>query len=238
MVKWFSRGGRRAEVPRLRPRSELVPATKVDLADLTPDVLTYLGKAAYTQLTIFENLSRAMANAPTTHAKETLSRVAAMSLAKHHGLTAEIRRHGDEPGGAMEPFTADIDNYQRGTLGNDWHESVLACLITAGFLDDFFLRLAEGLPSDYAARVTSVLRQDSGHELLAEEVRRAIDANERLGSRLAMWGRRLVGDTMLVARATLATSATGITDEARIEPVFTELIAEHTRRMDGLGLTA
>ena len=27
-------------------------------------------------------------------------------------------------------------------------------------------------------------------------------------------------------------------DEAKIEPVFTELIAEHTRRMDRLGLTA
>jgi hypothetical protein len=238
VVNWFSRGGRRAEVPRLRPRSELAPATKVDLADLTPDVLTYLGKAAYTQLTIFENLSRAMANAPTTHAKETLSRVAAMSLAKHHGLTAEIRRHGNEPGEVMEPFTADIDDYQRGTLGNDWHESMVACLITAGFLDDFFRRLAEGLPSEYATRVTSVLKEASGHDLLAEEIRRAIDENERLSSRLAMWGRRLVGDTMLVARSTLATSATGVTDEDRIEPVFTELIAEHTRRMDSLGLTA
>jgi hypothetical protein len=238
VVKWFSRGGRRAEVPRLRPRSELTPVTKVDLADLTPELLTYLGKAAYIQLTIFENLSRAMANAPTTAAKEMISRVAAMSLAKHHGLTAEIRRHGDDPGVVMEPFTAAIDDYQRGTLGNDWHETLVACLITAGFLDDFFLRLAEGLPSDYAARVTAVLRQDSGHELLADAIRHAIDANERLSSRLAMWGRRLVGDTMLLARSTLASSATGVTDEDRIEPVFTELIAEHTRRMDGLGLTA
>jgi hypothetical protein len=238
MVNWFSRGGRRAEVPRLRPRSELTPVTKVDLADLTPDVVTYLGKAAYTQLTIFENLSRAMANAPTTHAKETLSRVAAMSLAKHHALTAEIRRHGNEPGEVMEPFTADIDDYQRGTLGNDWFESVVACLITAGFLDDFFRRLAEGLPADYAGRVAAVFGAESGHELLADEIRRAIEANERLSSRLAMWGRRLVGDTMLVARSTLAGSATGVTDEDRIEPVFTELIAEHTRRMDGLGLTA
>ena len=238
MVNWFSRKGKRAEVPRLRPRSELEPTTKVDLAELTPDLLTFLGKAAYLQLTVFENLGRAMAVAPTTEAKETLSRVAALSLAKHHGLTAEIRRHGDEPGAVMEPFTAEIDNYQRGTLGNDWYEAVLACHITAGFLDEFFVRLSPGLPADYASRVSAVLKADSGAELLAEEIRRGIDANEKLASRLAMWGRRLVGDTMLISRASLATSANSVSDEARIEPVFTELIAAHTRRMDGLGLTA
>ncbi|GAB3607154.1 ferritin-like fold-containing protein [Conyzicola nivalis] len=238
MVNWFSRTGKRAEVPRLRPRSETEPATKVDLAELTPDLLTFLGKAAYLQLTIFENLGRAMAVAPTTEAKEVLSRVAALSLAKHHGLTAEIRRHGEEPGAVMEPFTRSIDDFQRVTQGGDWFEELLACHITAGFLDDFFVHLAAGLPTDYAGRVTTVLRADSGAELLADELRREIEADDKLDSRLAMWGRRLVGDTMLVARATLAPSANSVSDEARIEPVFTELIAAHTRRMDGLGLTA
>ena len=238
MVNWFSRKGKRAEVPRLRPRSEAEPATKVDLAELTPDLLTFLGKAAYLQLTIFENLGRAMATAPTTESKEVLSRVAALSLAKHHGLTAEIRRHGEEPGAVMQPFTVAIDEYQRSTQGNDWFEELLACHITAGFLDDFFVHLAAGLPTDYASRVATVLRADSGADLLAEEIRQAIEQNDKLDSRLAMWGRRLVGDTMLIARTTLTPGANGVADEARIEPVFTELIAAHTRRMDGLGLTA
>ena len=238
MVKWFSRTGKRVEVPRLRPRSESTPATKVDLAELTPDLLTFLGKAAYLQLTIFENLGRAMAIAPTTELKEVLSRVAALSLAKHHGLTAEIRRHGEEPGAVMQPFTVAIDDYQHNTQGGDWFEELLACHITAGFLDDFFVNLAAGLPSDYAARVAAVLRADSGAELLAAAIRTVIEQNPTLDSRLAMWGRRLVGDTMLIARSTLAPSANGVADEARIEPVFTELIAAHTRRMDGLGLTA
>ena len=238
MVNWFSRKGKRAEVPRLRPRSEAEPATKVDLAELTPDLLTFLGKAAYLQLTIFENLGRAMAIAPTTDSKEVLSRVAALSLAKHHGLTAEIRRHGEEPGEVMQPFTASIDEFQRTTQGGDWFEELLACHITAGFLDDFFVHLAAGLPTDYAARVTTVLRADSGAQLLADELRQEIAANDKLDSRLAMWGRRLVGDTMLIARSTLAPGTNSASDEARIEPVFTELIAAHTRRMDGLGLTA
>jgi LPS sulfotransferase NodH len=82
------------------------------------------------------------------------------------------------------------------------------------------------------------MRLPNGEELLAAELLAAIDANPRLAARLAMWGRRLVGDTMLVARSALKTSANHDSDEARIEPVFTELIAAHTRRMDALGLTA
>jgi hypothetical protein len=238
VVNWFSRKGKRVEVPRLRPRSESEPVTKVDLAELTPDLLTFLGKASYLQLTTFETLGRAMSSAPTTEAKELLSHVAALSLAKHHGLTAEIRRHGEEPGRVMEPFTEAIDAYQRSTQGGDWFEELVACHITAGFLDDFFIRLAAGLPADYASRITAVLRADSGAEMLAEEIRVVIDQNETIASRLAMWGRRLVGDTMLIARSTLAPTANSVSDEARIEPVFTELIASHTRRMDGLGLTA
>jgi LPS sulfotransferase NodH len=69
-------------------------------------------------------------------------------------------------------------------------------------------------------------------------LRDAIEANPHLASRLAMWGRRLVGDTLLMARAALALPDNTAPDDARLEPVFTELIAAHTRRMDDLGLTA
>jgi len=237
VVNWFKRGSKRTDVPKIRPRST-DQARKVDLAELTPPLLHFLGQASYLQLTLFENLSKAVANAPTTDSKESLSRVASLSLAKHHALTAQIERQGNPPGAVMEPFTAAIDTFQRSTQGADWFETVLVCYLTAGFLDDFYVRLAAGLPGDYAEKVRSALEADSGSNRLADELRRGIEANPRLASRLAMWGRRLVGDTMLVARAGLATSANHDSDEARIEPVFTELIAAHTRRMDALGLTA
>ena len=58
--------------------------------------------------------------------------------------------------------------------------------------------------------------------MLEDELRTLIEQNPRVASRLAMWGRRLIGDTMLVARSA----------------AFAELIGAHTRRMDALGLTA
>jgi hypothetical protein len=238
VVNWFWRKGARVEVPRLRQRNQDSAPTKVDLAELTPDTASFLGQAAYLQLTIFENLSRAVATAPSTEAKSAISGAASMSLAKYHALTAEIERHGLVASTIMDPNRTAIDRFQRLTQGSDWFESLTSCYVTAGFLDDFFMRLAAGLPGDSAARVVAIMQGPSGEKLIAAELLSAIKANPRLASRLAMWGRRLVGDTMLVARSALRTSDNHDTDEARIEPVFTELIASHTRRMDALGLTA
>ena len=240
MVNWFWQRGasKRPELPRLRPRGVAESATKVDLHELTPDLQTFLGKAAYLQLMLFENLGTAIATAPTAASKEALSRVASLTLEKHHGLTAELVRHNAVPGDIMEQFAGTFDEYQAATTGRDWFENLVTCQVTAGFLDDFFLRLAPGLPDEARERVTAVLGANSGADILADQIRAQIEASPLLASRLAMWGRRLVGDTMLLARGTLAFSGRHDSDEARIEPVFTELIAAHTRRMDALGLTA
>jgi hypothetical protein len=243
VVKWFSRTRfsgtpRRIEVPRLRSRSEALPATKVDLHEFTPDPMAFLGRAAYVQLTIFENLSRAISTAPQTAAKTSIGRAAELSLSKHRALVHEIERAGGTPAEAMEPYTNAVDEFERRTHGGDWFETVMTCYITSGFLDDFFARLAAGLPQDSQARIQAIFTGESGESMLAEQLMSAIDENPRLASRLAMWGRRLVGDAMLVARSSLVLSENHKSDEARVEPVFTELIASHTRRMDALGLTA
>ena len=225
----------------MRSRSEDLAPTRVDLREFAPEPAEFLGRAAYVQLTIFEALTRVMSNAPSTAAKAELSRVAELSMAKHRALVAEIEQSGANAGDAMEPFTTPVDEFERVTRGGDWYESLLSCYLTAGFLDDFFSRLAAGLPVEQGRRIAQVLDAPSGEETMAKLIQAGIDDNPRLASRLAMWGRRLVGDTMLVARSALTLSeelARHDSDEARIEPVFTELIASHTRRMDVLGLSA
>lgn len=209
----------------------------MDLAELAPPRDRFLGQAAYIQLSIFEDLSRLVAVAPTIEAKDALSRASAISLDRYRGLTDEIRRTGGEPSAAMAPYTAGVDFFQRVTQGADFYESLMTSHITAGILDDFFARLALGLAAGDSARIR-LLYAPTHEPLLAEQLRIGIDADQHHAARLAMWGRRLVGDAMLVARSALATPPASQKDEARIEPVFTELIAAHTRRMDALGLTA
>lgn len=238
MANWFSRRPRRVDAPRLRSRNDDQATTRLDLHEFTPDLVGFLGRAAYVQLTQFENLSRAISSAPSTSAKTAIGRAAELSLGKHRMLVDEITRAGGDPAAVMEPSTADVDRFERATHGADWFETLVTCYLTAGFLDDFFARLALGLPADSARRIAAVYAGESGEGVLVDLLQTAIGDDPRLASRLAMWGRRLVGDTMLVARSSLQHTENHKSDEARIEPVFTELIAAHTRRMDALGLTA
>lgn len=201
--------------------------------------MEFLGRAAYVQLVQFETLSRAVATAPTTAAKAAIGEAAEASISRHRALAEEIERAGGDVATAMDPYRAAVDDFERRTRGADWFENVMTCFLSGGFLDDFFVRLAVGLPTAERERVTAIYADRSSDERLAEQLTAGIDDNERLAARLALWGRRLVGDTMLVARSALhGLHEHDAREEARVEPVFTELIAAHTRRMDGLGLTA
>jgi len=239
VLRLFRRRRRPAAAPVLTPRSEAVAAVRVELADLTPAPEPFLGQAAYLTLVLFENLGRAVQTAPTTGAKTALGGAAAQVLEAHEGLVTELRGLGADPVVAMDPFRADLDAYQTRLQGADWAETLVTCYLTTGFLADFFTGLAAGLPAGLAERIGLLLDVDHGERVLEEQLRGVIEHSPRIASRLAMWGRRLIGDTMLVARSALALDAAGAApDAARVEPAFNELIGAHTRRMDALGLTA
>lgn len=239
VFEWLKKRRVSATVPSLRPRSDSVPRrARVYLADMSPDPISYLGQVAYFELAVFESLTRAISGAPDLRAKEGLTAAAGEVLIKHQGVVAELRALGADPAVAMQPFAPAIDRFQKLTQGRDWFEMLLGVYITAGFLDDFFIRLLAGLPTEMGKRLEALLEPDRSAEVIVAELRAGIEADEKLSSRLALWGRRLVGDTQLVARSALLVSGNRANDEERIEPVFTDIIAAHTRRMDGLGLTA
>lgn len=235
----FKRRKRGTIAPTLTPRTEKKEREdKVDLSDMTPDVVAYLGQVAYFELAVFESLTRAVSDAPDLVAKEGLSAAAGEVLAKHHDLVAELRKKKVDPAEAMAPFAEAIDRFEQLTMGRDWYETLLGVYLTTGFLDDFFSRLVTGLPKSLAPRVKEILSTDRSAEVIVQILKDAMAEDPTLSSRLALWGRRLVGDTQLVARSALMGSGNREDDELKIEPVFTDLIAAHSRRMDGLGLTA
>ena len=228
------------------PRTRRGAPTRVDriaLGDLRPDSDALLGRVAYLKLALFESASAVAGRATDLGDRESITRIAAAVLEQHTELTAMIEARGIASAVAMHPFTADIDRYRRRLSESGWHESVLTLHLSAGLLDDFFAGLAAGLPDPDGRRIAEILERDIGHDSLVAVLQEGLAADKRLGSRLALWGRRLVGDTLLVARGALADvrDAAGqpaSTEERRIEPVMNDLIAAHTRRMDRLGLTA
>lgn len=239
MFEWLKKRRAKAEALRITPRREVeVTAAKVNLADLSPDAVSLLAQVAYFELAVFESLSRAVSEAPNLAAKEGLSTVAGEALEKHHGLVTLLREMKQDAAAAMQPFASDIDRFESLTRGRDWYETLVGVYLTAGFLNEFFLALAVSLPAKQRRVVQSLLESDRTGDVLVAAIRAGQEADPTLASRLALWGRRLMGDTQLVARGALRLSDNRAADESRLEPIFTDLVGSHSMRMDALGLTA
>ncbi|MDY0909310.1 ferritin-like fold-containing protein [Microbacterium sp. CFBP9034] len=237
MVKWFWQRPDAGRKLQLRSREDLGDATRVDFEELAPEIDTFLGQAAYLQLGYFETLSELIALTPELSDKESLSRAAGAALTKHEELVALIRERGDDPTALMLPFREPLDAFRRATHGGRPQETMLSVHITAGMLDDFYLALSSSY-ADTGRRVARVLRADDDRQAIVDIMARTIASDPEWKSLLALWGRRLVGDTLLIARAALRPVTLLVADEAKVEPVFTELMAAHSRRMDAMGLAA
>lgn len=227
-----------APTRKLRSRARDDTAERVELSEFTPGIMPFLGLAAYLQLELYEAATRAVSGAPTLQAKDVLARVAGVTLAKHQKLTGEMRRRGREPHLVMEPFTPVINDYIERIDVPDWHQHVLSIFLVGGLFDGFFASLAEGLTDAYRSEAIEILSDDEGRAELKALLAAEISMRPAIAHRLALWGRRLVGDTLLVSRHVLSLSERREFVASEVEPVFTNLIADHIRRMDGLGLTA
>ena len=237
MVKWFWQRRETGRKLQLRSRDELGGADRVDFEELAPDIDTFLGQAAYLQLGFFETLSELIQTTPELGEKEALSRAAGAALTKHEALVALIRERGAEPTRLMLPFREPLDAFRLATHGVRPEETMLSVHITAGMLDDFYLALSASY-GDTGDRVARILQADAARQALVELIGETIASDAEWKSLLAMWGRRLVGDTLLIARAALRRATLGTADQQKVEPVFTELMAAHSRRMDAMGLAA
>ncbi len=209
---------------------------RVDFAELAPELNRFLGQAAYLQLGYFETLTRLIRATPELEEKAAITRAAGAALSKHRGIVDVIRQQGEDATELMLPFREHLDAFRRKTIGARPRETLLAVYITAGMLDDFYLALASSY-GDTGRRIADILREDDDTGEIVEILKHTIETDQEWRSLLSMWARRLVGDTVLVARQALRPERLA-KDDDRVEPVYTELMGAHARRMDAMGLAA
>ena len=236
MVQWFWQRKAPRRSLTLRSKGEQSGATRIDFAELAPELDRFLGQAAYLQLGYFETLTRLIRATPELSEKEALSRAAGAALDKHRAIVDVITERGDDPTEIMLPFREHLDAFRRKTIGLRPRETLLAVYITAAMLDDFYLALASSYDGT-GERVAAILNQDDHTDEIVAILTATIESDAEWRSLLSMWARRLVGDTLLVARQALRPERLVIDDD-RVEPVYTELMGAHARRMDAMGLAA
>jgi len=149
----------------------------------------------------------------------------------------------------MQPFVAPLDAFHASTAPADWLEGLVKAYVGDSIAADFYREIAHHLDPRTGELVLEVF-EDTGHSVfVVEKVRAAIAADPRVGGRLALWGRRLMGEALSQAQLVAAERdalagllAGGVgrpaVDLVELGRMFTRLTEEHTKRMAALGLAA
>ncbi len=206
-------------------------------------VADLLGVLAYAELTAFDRLAEDARLAPTLTGRAALARMAAAEITHHARLTERLTELGVDPAAAMAPYVSALDTFHESTRPKTWLEGLVKAYVGDGLATDFYREIASFLPEPDRALVLEVLA-DTGHaDFAVREVRAAMAADRRVAGRLALWGRRLVGEAMTQSQAVIAENdrlaeliIAGTGDVAGVGRLIERITAAHTRRMAVLGL--
>jgi hypothetical protein len=223
---------------KVRSRSDADRVSRIDLTDLVPPAADFLASVSATTLVLAGEYSRVGRQAWSVVDQDALARASSHMLTRYETLHALLADYVSDPTEALVQPLASIREHMARLSADRWFERVATCYVTSGFLMDFYRIMAGGLPPGLAKKISDVLDAGPAESLPAEVLVRVVELDEQYVSRLSLWSRRLVGDTMLIARDVLPPVTPSGSNTDRFEPLFTDVLAGHTARLDGLGLTA
>src|SRR3954447_12237100 len=157
-------------------------------------VVELLGAISYGEISAFERLAEDAKMAPAVRDKVALAAMAAAEFGHVARLHERISQLGADPFEAMAAFIEPIEKFHRHTAPSDWYEGLVKAYVGDGLAADFYREVAAYLDTQTRDLVVASL-EDAGHaEFVVERIRGAIRAQPSLAGRLALWGRRLMGE--------------------------------------------
>ena len=212
-------------------------------------VVDLLGAIAYGEMSAFDRLAEDAKMAPSLADKAELAAMASTEFGHFSRLRDRLAELGVEPFAAMEPFQKPFDAFHVRTAPSDWFEGLIKAYVGDGLAADFYREIAAFVDAETRSLIIDSLQDTGQAEFVVDRVRRAIAADPRLGGRLALWGRRLMGEALSQAqrvaaeRDALSALLSGGVDRpamdlAAIGRMFTRLTENHARRMAQLGLAS
>jgi hypothetical protein len=177
-----------------------------------------------------------------------MSKFASVEFEHYKSICTRLTGLGVDPLDAMQPFAAALDAYHAQLVPSNWHEGLVKSYIGEGIAADFYREVLNYLDPQTAELVEDVLADDGLADFAVERIRQACENDSIMAGRLALWGRRMMGEmiaqagqvaTKQVALAELfiSTESTNSTAED-LTGLVNRLTVGHARRMDVLGFAS
>ncbi|HEY7989073.1 MAG TPA: ferritin-like fold-containing protein, partial [Lapillicoccus sp.] len=168
--------------------------------DFRAAVVDLLGALAYGELMAFSQLAADAESAPSPRDKAEVARLAVTEFLHYEQIVARLEKLGTDPQAAIAPFVEAVDAFHERTAPNDWLEGLVKAYVGDGIAQDFYREISAYVDADTRALVESVIADMGRDEYVVRAVRDAISDDPRIGGRLALWGRRLVGEALTQAQ--------------------------------------
>jgi len=208
-------------------------------------IVDLLGAIGYGEISACERLTEDAGRAPSLADKLQLLQLANAQFAKVGPILERVRELGVDPYDAMEPFREPIDAFHAHTAPADWWESLVKAYVGDNLVRDFYREFSAHLDEDTCGIIRATLEEDRSGFVVAR-VRAGIAADHLIAGRLALWGRRIMGEALTQTQHVaaereslsdvLAGDVIGTLDLATIAEMFQRLTQRHIERMGALGL--
>jgi len=212
-------------------------------------VIDLLALLAVSELTAFERMASDSVLAPSFADKASMGELATIEFKHFIALRNRLVELGADPEITMEPFRQTLEDFHAKTKPTDWLEGLMKAFVGDGIALDFYKEISSYVDPRTRELVLEVCDDLSQAAYVVERIRSAIEEDPKVAGRLALWGRRLVGEALSQAqrvaaeRDALAALIIGGVDRpgadlAEIGRMLARLTDSHSKRMADLGLAA
>lgn len=197
-----------------------------------------LGAVAYGALAAFSRLAADAHRAPDLRGRAEVASLAAAEIAHFERVREHLADRGADVVDAMAPFVPALDAFAARTAPRDWGEALVAAHVGRTLAVDMVLAGRSG-EADAADDLVHRPDTGTGFDAFAEGRVAVLGADPRVHDRLALWGRRLLGETLAAAATVLdehPAAASALLGTTTRPALFKVLKSRHAKRMQALGL--
>ena len=199
---------------------------------------------AYAEIAAFYRLTDEARMAPNLRGRISMASIAAAEMGHYELLRDALETRGVDAVAAMSKYVSALENYHRLTTPSTWLEALVKTYVADALAAELYLEIAGGLPDECVEVVRAALSETGHSHFVVAEVRTAVTSSSKQRSRLALWARRLFGETITQAQYLLADHdelvdlvVSGTDGLSNVAAFFDRLQHTHDQRMAELGLS-